>query len=96
MKIGKGTKRNIDANKKLKEIYQAKGISRCELQFQDCMGTWGLGFAHKRKRWEYIKCPEKLAEFNETILACTMCHQKIENNKELTEYVFKKLRSDST
>ena len=94
MKIGKGTQKNIEANKKLKEIYESKGIQKCELQFEDCMGTWGLGFAHKEKRWEYIKHPEKLSDFNETILACTMCHNRIENDKELTSYVFEKLRNN--
>ena len=96
MKIGKRTKINIEANKKLKEIYQEKGINTCELRFDGCMYNWGLGFAHRHKRWEYIKKSERLSDFNETVLACTMCHQLIENNKQLTEYVFNKLRENNT
>lgn len=95
-KIGKITQRNVEANKKLKQIYLEKGITKCELKFEGCMYNWGLGFAHKEKRWKYIKTPEKLSDFNETILACTMCHNRIENDKKLTNDVFAKLLSNNT
>lgn len=89
---GKRTKINIEANKILKKIYQENGITSCELRLEGCWGSNWLSFAHRKKRIEYYKCPEKLSDFNETILACVPCHMKIEGNKELTEYYFKKLR----
>jgi hypothetical protein len=97
-KIGKQGKINLEANKILKIIYEEKGIERCELGqlpelgFTDCLRNWALGFAHKKKRIEYYKCPDQLSSFNETILACVNCHNKIENNKQLTEEVFRILR----
>jgi len=92
MKIGKITKRNIQANKILKKIYQEKGITSCELRLSGCWGNKWLSFAHKKKRVEYLKCPEGLSDFNETILCCVPCHQQIEGNRKLTEYYFNKLR----
>ena len=92
-RIGKITKRNIEANKILKEIYIEKGIDKCELRLSGCWIFTTLGFAHKEKRWKYIKNPEGLSDFNETLLACTNCHQKIEGDRELTEYYFKRLRN---
>ena len=91
-KIGKIGKRNLEANRILKEIYIDRGIARCELRMQGCWGDNALGFAHKEKRWKYIKNPEGLSDFNQTLLACTPCHQKIEVNRELTLYYFNKLR----
>jgi hypothetical protein len=91
-KIGKITKRNIEANKKLKLIYLEKGITNCEIRLPDCCFNWALGFAHKKKRVEYLKNPDGLSDFNETLLSCNSCHQKIEGNRKLTEYYFNKLR----
>lgn len=78
--------------KNLKEIYYDKGITTCELRFKGCWINNALGFAHKKKRKEYLCDPASLGDFNETILACNHCHNIIEDNKELTEEVFKRLR----
>jgi len=94
MKIGKQTKINLESNKILKEIYQEKGIQFCEIRMPECMWNWGLGFAHLHKRIWYLKQPELLSDFNQTVLSCTMCHQRIEGNKKLTEEVFKRLRNN--
>lgn len=80
------------ARKKLKEIYEEKGIMTCELRLNGCWVNNALSFAHKKKRIEYYSKPELLGSFEETLLACIPCHQKIENNKELTEKLFKQLR----
>ena len=88
----KQTKINIEANRKLKEMYQEKGITHCELKLEGCWKNSTLGFAHLHKRIWYIHKPELLSDFNQTILACTSCHQKIEYNKVLTEKMFKCLR----
>jgi|TARA_R100000501_G_C2569793_1_gene77092 hypothetical protein len=80
------------ARKKLKLIYEDKGITSCEIKLVGCWRNNGLSFAHRKKRIEYYSCPEKLGEFNETLLACCNCHDKIENDKELTAKLFKQLR----
>jgi predicted metal-binding protein len=91
-RIGKRGRINIEANKILKKIYQKKGIDRCEIKFVGCLSNFTCAFAHKHKRNWYYDKPELLSSFDETVLACVNCHDKIEKNKELTELVFKDLR----
>lgn len=79
------------ARKKLKEIYFDKGITTCEVRLDGCWRNNGLSFAHRHKRIYYYSNPG-LGDFNETLLACINCHEKIENDKELTEKLFKTLR----
>jgi hypothetical protein len=86
--IGKIGKRNINAVRKLKEIFMDKGITQCEL----CGSTFALSFAHKHKRVWYREFPELLADFNQVLLLCVPCHEKIEYNKELTAEIFERLR----
>lgn len=93
-RVGKITKINIAANKKLKLIYMDNGITTCEICLPDCCINWALGFAHRKKRVEYLKNPDGLSDFNETLLACNSCHQKIEGNRKLTEEIFLKLRGN--
>ncbi len=76
----------------LKKEYYDKGITTCELRLPGCWINNALGFAHKHKRSWYLDCPDLLGSFNETLLACNPCHSIIENNKELTEKMFAKLR----
>lgn len=83
---------NADANKILKKIYKSKGITACELKLKDCWGSKWSSFAHKHKRIWYKNKPKLLSDFNQTILACVPCHQKIEHDKKLTNKMFKKLR----
>lgn len=90
--MGKITERNKDANRRLKKIFTEKKITRCEIRMPGCWHDNALGFAHRKKRREYYAEPEKLYDFNEVILACVVCHQKIEYDKELTDYYFKILR----
>jgi hypothetical protein len=77
---------------KLKKMYVDKGITFCELKFADCLNNWALGFAHRHKRRWYLGQEEKLTDFNQTILACQVCHEAIEYDKELTRNVFNRLR----
>jgi hypothetical protein len=93
-RIGKIGKRNLEANKKLKWIYNDYGITICELGFKGCTMDNFLTFAHDHKR-DWYKSKEnieKLADFNHTVLACQNCHSILEDDKELTEEIFKKLR----
>lgn len=92
-RIGKQGKVNLRANQKLKKIYQEKGINSCEIKLDGCLGNMFCGFAHRKKRQEYYKTPELLSDFNETLLACVKCHQKIEGNRKLTEEIFNARRN---
>lgn len=88
LKAGRKTKEWIKARKKLKEIYEEKGITSCELRFGGCWRTNALSFAHRYKRGD-ARCEHT---FEGTILACVPCHQKIEYDSKLSEEMFNKLR----
>jgi len=86
---------------KLKAIYLDKGITTCEMKWpHECWHDNGLSFAHRHKRAFYRLCPERLAEFDQTLLLCIPAHQWIEHGdkkstgRELTEKIFKELRDD--
>lgn len=89
--IGKRGRINIACNRRLKEIYREKGIRNCEIGLENCLNNWTLGFAHKHRRGYYYTRPG-LDSFEETLLACVSCHQKIDSDKKLLEEVFKRLR----
>ena len=92
---GKHTKQNKESLKQLKQEYLSRGYTdppTCEIRFPGCVGTFTCGFAHKHHRIWYYPNPELLRSFQETVLACTKCHNKIENNEELRKSIFKKLR----
>lgn len=61
----------------------------------NCNPGW-LTFAHRHKRIEYKSCPEKLYDFNETLLLCINAHQMIEFDREKTKQIFKELRKDTS
>ena len=93
--IGKRGKINIVANKKLYKIYGEKEIDYCEAKLEGCKGTiFGLTFHHKRKRYEYYNCIEKLAWFSETIRLCPACHERLERDKALSDKTFVELRGE--
>jgi hypothetical protein len=95
-RIGKIGKANISANKKLKEIYQQKGITRCEIGFQGCLGGYMLSFCHKDRRDAYRSNLERLGAFEETILGCQSCHSILDDRSKTTkkesDNIFKRLR----
>lgn len=90
--IGKIGKRNLEANRRLKEQYEELGILACELRFEGCYIDNFLTFAHKHKRVWYLSKPELLYSLDETLLACVKCHDKIEVSRVLTEKMFTVLR----
>lgn len=92
MKIGKVGKNAINANKVIKKICDEKGIHKCEIGLSGCWISNELHPAHKHKRIWYRSCPELLSDFNQWILACPVCHEKLEYEKELTLETFKRLR----
>ena len=71
-----------------------RGITTCEIKLEGCKNSSFLGFAHRHKRRWYKHDPKLLEAFNQTILACASCHDKIEYNKELTELTFRRLRGE--
>jgi hypothetical protein len=79
-----------ECKKKLKPIFIEKGITRCEC----CGGTFAMSFHHRSKRWTYIRRKEDLGKFEEVILVCAFCHEKLETDKELTKLWFQKLRKN--
>ena len=91
-RLGKRGRQWYNDRKELKIDYERRGIVFCELKLNGCFGDNYLGFAHRHKRSWYYKHPELLKDFNQTLLACAPCHDKIEDDKELTEKMFKKLR----
>lgn len=78
--------------KKLKVIYEAKGITRCE--WPGCGTDFGLGFAHRHKRVDTTD--EELGSYDHTLLLCTRHHQVIEPDRWLTRIVFNALRPEKS
>ena len=91
-RVGKQGIINREANQKLREIYEEKGITECEIRLPGCLINWTLAFAHRHKRDWYKTKKFGLDLFEETVLACTSCHNQIEHNKKLTDEVFNRLR----
>ncbi|MCG3203939.1 MAG: hypothetical protein KCHDKBKB_00616 [Elusimicrobia bacterium] len=90
--LGKRGLNNQESNRKLKNTYYLKGISTCEIHFPGCAYNNFLTFAHRHKRRDYYGKPEMLHSFNQTLLACVNCHNKIEYDKNLTKQMFLELR----
>lgn len=87
-RLGKKGREWNNARRKLKKEYYAKNITTCELMLEGCTATNYLSFAHRYKRRD----PRCEHTFEQTILACIPCHNKIEYDKELTEKMFGILR----
>ena len=89
-RIGKIGKRNIKANRALKEAFQEDGIEWCEL----CGSNVNLTFAHYKKRVEYRRKDKQhlLSDKRNVLLLCVKCHDKIEVSRDLTRKAFKRLR----
>lgn len=68
--MGKRTDKWNRVRAKLKKKFEAMGITRCEL----CFGTFGLSFAHAKKR-RFIT---EDADWEDVALLCQPCHEKIE------------------
>jgi hypothetical protein len=95
IKAGKRTLQWDRYRKKLKELFERNGIITCELKFPMCAHDDLLGFAHRHKRQWYYSTPGRdklLGSPNQVLLACNICHSKIEYDPELTEAMFKMKR----
>lgn len=98
--IGKIGKINAKANKKLKKLWIKKDIRYCEvgevlfnlIGFENCHPDFLIQNAHRHKRVDYRAKPEMLYSINQVVRACQYCHDRIENDRQLTEKVFEILR----
>ena len=68
--MGKRTNKWNSVRAELKGKFESMGVTRCEL----CYGTFGLSFAHSKKR-RFIQTEE---DWREVALLCQPCHEKIE------------------
>lgn len=93
-KVGKIGQVNIEARNKIAEIAEEKGLNHCEIKLEGCLGGMFLAPAHKHKRAWYKGNVELLADFNEWVSACVVCHNLIEHNQELTDKIFKRCRKN--
>ena len=91
-KVGKVGNANREARSTIADICEEKGLNFCEIRLDGCMGNWPLAPAHRHKRAWYKGDAILLADYNQWVVACQICHDQIEHNAELTEEVFKKLR----
>jgi len=91
-KVGKVGKANIEARKMIADKCEEIGLNRCELRLDGCLINWALAPAHRKKRMFYHGNAEELADYKQWVCACTPCHMKIENDEQLTEQIFLKLR----
>ena len=78
---------------RLKDEFEAMGITRCEI----CGSSSFLSFAHKDKRRKYYNRDrhieeEELGKFENVLLLCVPCHDKLEKSRELTDKWFGVLR----
>ena len=89
-RIGQKGRENLKYKALVKEIDLPQ---RCELNLSGCLGSLHLTIAHRHKRSHY-KTASELADLKQIIIACVHCHETIENNKDLTEDIFQKLRGD--
>lgn len=91
-KIGTVGKANIEARNRIAVIAEEKGLNYCELALPSCLGQMYLAPAHRHKRAWYKGNVELLSDYRQWISACVSCHAVIENDPELTELKFAKLR----
>lgn len=89
-KIGKIGRRNIQANKILREKLGHK--TRCEIKLDGCLGGMFLQFCHRHERHWYRTRLKLLSEYNQVIVGCTSCHEQMDNKPKLREQIFLALR----
>ena len=89
-RVGRIGRANMEANSRLRAVLGTTG--HCEMKLKGCLGTWPLQFAHRHKRSWYKGDVEKLSDIKQVVVACQNCHEKQENDEQLTEAIFFNLR----
>jgi len=97
--MGKIGKRNLEANKHLKWIFNDYGITRCELKLSpECTKNDYLAFCHKEKREWYRAFPKLLYDFKHVLLGCQNCHSILDDRskttKEESDAIFNEKRNE--
>jgi len=94
---------NTAARKRIATIAEEAGLSRCELRFDGCMGTFGIAPAHRHPRGWYKRCFQTaddhidlLSTPMQWVAACVYCHEILDNRAKTTEEkkeeIFNRLR----
>lgn len=92
IKQGRISEINAEARKKIAEIAEEMNLNYCELQFEGCQEYYTLAPAHKNRREWYRGDVNKLSDYNQWICACSNCHQQLDDDENLKDEVFNKLR----
>ena len=93
--LGKIGKRNLKASKEIDKLIMEYDIRSCEIRIpHKCLINSFLQKAHRHKRdWYKVVGREHLLyDYKQWIIACDVCHNLIEYDKELTKKVFMYLR----
>jgi hypothetical protein len=90
-KLGKRGKANLEANKRLRVLYEESDIRSCELNIEGCE-NYPLQYCHRHERDWYKGNVELLSRLDQCVLGCQWCHNVIDTNKKLRERKFLKLR----
>ena len=90
------TQANKKARIRIAEIAEENNLTRCELNFEGCLGTFGVAPAHRHFRNWYNGDWKKLSDFDQWVVACQHCHQILDDRSKTTEkkveIIFNKLR----
>lgn len=92
IKQGKVGRNNYLARKKIAEIAEELNIDHCEIGLDGCQEYYMLAPAHRNRREWYRGDVDKLSDYNQWVCACANCHQKIDEDENLKETIFKQLR----
>jgi len=90
-KVGRIGEANKIARQEIARIAEERNLNYCELAFEGCQ-NWPLAPAHRHKRSWYKGDAKLLSDFSQWVCACQRCHGIIENDPQLTEEMFIKLR----
>ena len=93
-RIGKVGEANLKANRILARRWKELGVVSCEICLPGCTVTWPLQNVHRHKRAFYRGNYVLLSAYEQVVRGCQSCHETIENDAEITEFVFARLRGE--
>jgi len=89
---GKVGRANDKARKMIGKFAQDHALNLCEMNLEGCEGNYNIAPAHRHKRRHYKGNADALADPKQWVVACQKCHMTQEDDRELTEEIFTKLR----
>ena len=93
IKQGRVSEINHIARQKIAEIAEDMGLDHCELGLEGCQEYYTLAPAHKNRREWYRGNVDLLSDPKQWLCACSNCHQIIDDDENLKDEMFNKLRS---